>query len=150
MCPSLGNCSPISCSMMHSGLSEGYLSNCIPNTDFYRNNNLSLLYLEFTWNELETYTAWRKLGLSKATIPQINKASAIFWNSTQAEISKFTVEALRRLFITKYQCEYATGKLLIFTKAFLKYLTKIRLDTRYQGFEIFLHKPEALKKNEKM
>jgi len=55
------------------------------------------------------------------------------------------MEVLRKFVVTKYQCEYATGKALNFAKAFLKYLTKIRLDTRYQAFEIFLQKPKALK-----
>ncbi len=55
------------------------------------------------------------------------------------------MEVLRKFVVTKYQCEYAKGKALNFAKAFLKYLTKIHLDTRYQAFEIFLQKPKALK-----
>ena len=37
------------------------------------------------------------------------------------------------------------GETLNFAKAFLKYLTKTRLDVRYQAFEVFLQKPEAPK-----
>jgi hypothetical protein len=55
------------------------------------------------------------------------------------------MDALRKLVVTKYQCEYAKGKVFNFTKAFLKYLTKIRLDTRYQAYEVFLQKTKALK-----
>ena len=119
------------------------MSNSVPNS--YSNNNLSLLQLEFTQDELETYTTSRKVGLSKATIPWINKAAAIFWNSTHGAINKSIVEILRKFVVTKYQCEYAKGKALNFARASLKYLTKIYLYTRYQAFEIFLQKPKAPK-----
>jgi len=55
------------------------------------------------------------------------------------------MKVLCNFIITKYRCEYAKGKVLNFAKAFLKYLTKIHLDTRYQAFEIFLQKRKALK-----
>jgi len=55
------------------------------------------------------------------------------------------MEVLRNFVVTKYHCEYARDKVLNFAKAFLKYLTKTHLDTRYQAFEIFLQKPKALK-----
>jgi integrase len=111
----------------------------------YSNNNLSLLQLEFSQDELETYTASRKVGLNKASIPWISKAAEIFWNSTRGVINKSSLDVLRTFVVTKYQCEYAKGKALNFAKAFLKYLTKVHLDTRYQTFEIFLQKPKALK-----
>jgi len=120
------------------------VSNSSSNPNSY-NNNLILIHLEFTQDELETYTTSRKVGLSKTTIPWINKAAAIFWNSTHGAINKSNIEVLRKFVVTKYQCEYAKGKVLNFSKAFLKYLTKIHLDTRYQAFEIFLQKPKALK-----
>jgi len=62
--------------MMSNLVSQNYSFNSIFNS--YRNNNLSLLQLEFRQNELETHTASRKVGLSKATIPWINKASQTF------------------------------------------------------------------------
>jgi len=130
------------------------VSNSIFSFNSCSNNNLSLLQLEFTHNdthnELETYTTSWKVGLSKATIPWIDKAAAIFWNSTHGAINKSTMEVLRNFVVTKYHCEYARGKVLNFAKAFLKYLTKTHLDTRYQAFEIFLQKPKALKERKNL
>ena len=37
-------------------------------------------------------------------------------------------------------------KMLSFAKAFLKYLTKMRLDSRYCAFELFLEMPKLIKK----
>ena len=45
----------------------------------------------------------------------------------------------------KYRSEYSHIKVLSFAKSFLKYLTKVRLDTRYRAFEIFLERPRAIK-----
>jgi len=124
---------------MSNVISQNYVSHSSFNS--HSNNNLSQLQLEFTKDELDTYTTSRKLGLSKATVPWITKVAAIFWNSTHGAINKSTKEVLHKFVVTKYQCEYARGKALNFAKAFLKYLTKIHLDTRYQAFEIFLQKP---------
>jgi len=134
---------------MSNVLLEYYASNSSFNSYSY-SNNLSLLQLEFAQDELETYTTSRKVGLSKATIPWINKAAAIFWNSTHGAINKSTMEVLRNFVVSMYQCEYAKGKALNFAKAFLRYLTKIQLDTRYQAFEIFLQKPKALKERKNL
>lgn len=101
---------------MFNVLSENYVSNSIPNS--YSNNNLSLLQSEFTQDELETYTTSRKVGLSKETIPWINKAAAIFWNSTHGTINKSTMEILGKFVIAKYQCQYAKAKPLISQKLF--------------------------------
>jgi hypothetical protein len=47
--------------------------------------------------------------------------------------------------LEKYQSTWSKGKILAFAKAFLAYLTKIRLDTRYQAFSIFLELPKEVK-----
>ena len=47
--------------------------------------------------------------------------------------------------LKKYKSEDSKGKILAFAKAFLKYLTKINLDIRYNAFEVFLDRPKALK-----
>jgi len=60
------------------------------------------------------------------------------------------MEVLRNFVVSKYKCEYARGKTLNFAKAFLKYLTKTHLDTRYQAFEIFLQKPKVLKERKNL
>jgi len=47
--------------------------------------------------------------------------------------------------LNKYQSEYSHVKVLSFAKAFLKFLTKARLDSRYHAFEVFLERPRAIK-----
>ncbi|MGB9370839.1 MAG: hypothetical protein WCB79_02750, partial [Halobacteriota archaeon] len=42
--------------------------------------------------------------------------------------------------------DWSRAKTLSFAKAFLKYLTKMRLDTRYGAFELFLEMPKLVKK----
>jgi len=83
--PSLHSTDSPSSLMLSNLLSQNYVPNSSFNSSFnsYSNNNLSLLHLEFTQDELETYSTSRKVGLSRATIPWTNKAAAIFWNSTK-------------------------------------------------------------------
>jgi len=56
-------------------------------------------------------------------------------------VDKTNTDALRYI-LNKYHCDYAKNK-VHFSKAFSKYLTKIRLDTRYYAFSLFLEKPKT-------
>ncbi len=67
------------------------------------------------------------------------------WDCTEGLISKQTVDELRLFVLNKYQSKWSHGKVLSFAKAFLQYLTKIRLDTRYYAFEVFLDRPKVIK-----
>ena len=60
-------------------------------------------------------------------------------------MNKTNIDALCSYVLNKYRCNYAKNKVLNFAKAFLKYLTKTRLDTRYHAFSLFLEKPKILK-----
>jgi len=55
------------------------------------------------------------------------------------------MDRLRTHVLAKYQSQWSRSKTVAFAKAFLKYLTKIRLDTRYQAFTIFLELPRTVK-----
>jgi integrase len=67
------------------------------------------------------------------------------WDCTNGLITKQTVDELRLFVLNKYQSEWSHNKVLSFAKAFLKFLTKVRLDTRYHAFEVFLDRPKFIK-----
>ena len=135
---------------MPNVLSQNYMPNSNFNSYSPNNNNLSILRLEFTQDELEAYTTWQKVGLSKATIPWINKASQTLWNNTEGEISKASLETLRDYVLTKYTDICAKRKVLNFAKAFLRYVAKIRFDTRYKEFDFFLEMSKAVKESKRI
>ena len=85
------------------------------------------------------------LRICDKTIYRIEKAAATFWNITNGTINKENMDALSRFVLKKYNSEDSKGKMLAFAKDFLKYLTRIKLDTRYYTFEVFLELPKALK-----
>ena len=67
------------------------------------------------------------------------------WKFTKGSITKETIDKLRLFVLNKYQSEWSHNKVLSFAKAFLKFLIKVRLDTRYHAFEVFLDRPRAVK-----
>jgi integrase len=75
----------------------------------------------------------------------ITKSAEILWNVTNGTISEATLDSLRKYVLNKYTCNYAKRKVFNFTKAFLKYLMKTRLDVRYRAFELFLEQPKVPK-----
>jgi len=47
--------------------------------------------------------------------------------------------------LQKYSSDCSYSKVVSFTKSFLRYLSKIRMDLRYKSFDLFLDKPRAVK-----
>lgn len=103
------------------------------------------LELTFTKKELEAYTAQRLKGVAKKTQDWIIRASKVFWEQTQGVISYETMSNLREYTLNKWKSEDSWGKVLNFAKSFLEHLAKMRMDTRYLNFSIFLEKPKAVK-----
>jgi integrase len=55
------------------------------------------------------------------------------------------MDVLRQYVLRKYVDVYAKRKVINFSKAFFRYLSKTRFDTRYEAFELFLEMPKVLK-----
>jgi len=108
------------------------------------------LKLAYTPEELKSYTTFRMMGVSAATIPWIKKASKTFWDITDGEISKESIESLRDYVLSKYTDICAKRKVLNFAKAFLRYLTKTLLDTRYKDFDLFLEMSKEVKESKRI
>jgi hypothetical protein len=62
----------------------------------------------------------------------------------QGNLSRDSLEQLRAFLFQKYNDYYAQGKVLNFTKGFLKYQAKLTLDPRYLAFDIFLRDQECV------
>jgi integrase len=107
--------------------------------------SLATLSLDFEIDELCSYTEARSMGLALKSVDWIKRASRIFWRATHGTITKQSMDRLRSYVLEKYQSTWSKGKILAFAKAFLAYLTKTRLDTRYQTFSIFLELPREVK-----
>ena len=60
------------------------------------------------------------------------------------------MHALRLNTLEKYYSEDSKTKILSFSSAFLKYLTKTRLDNRYDAFSVFLERPKTLKQRKRV
>jgi len=101
--------------------------------------------LPFTADELSGYVPNRLIGLAQASCIWIERAAKAFWQTTLGVISQHTLQQLRAETLQRYRSSTSNSKILSFAKSFLSYLTKIRLDTRYLAFGIFLQMPKALK-----
>jgi hypothetical protein len=106
---------------------------------------LANLELAYNQNEFVSYTEFRKTELTRKSADWIDRASRALWLPTSGTISKRKLDNLRETTLAKYNSEDSKGKVLGFAVAFLKYLAKTNLDTRYQSFELFLEKPRHVK-----
>jgi len=107
---------------------------------------LSNLVLLFTKNELCNYVDSRIIGLADTSRDWIVRAARTLRMNTRGEISQEMMGRLRVTTLAQYSSDWSRAKTFSFAKAFLKYLTKMRLDTRYGAFELFLEMPKLVKK----
>ncbi len=110
-----------------------------------REETLGTLTLPYSEDELKGYVNFRTAGLAKKSCDWILRATRHCWDSTGGIISRDKMEQFRATILTKYKSEWSHCKTLAFARSFLKYLTKIRLDTRYYAFCIFLDRPKHVK-----
>jgi integrase len=107
--------------------------------------SLASLELHYTPEELKSFLCFRLAGLSRYSLGWPRRAAAAFWECTQERISKAHMEALRTYALDKFHSSDTQAKFLYYAKAFLTYLTKTRLDSRYESFRLFLELPKAVK-----
>ena len=99
--------------------------------------------MTFVRNELERYTTARTQNISKKSVYWIEKASAILCENTCGFISQTTMKKLHNSILSNYSSHDSWGKVLNFTRSFLKYLSKLHLDPSYQNFTLFLDMPKT-------
>jgi hypothetical protein len=116
-----------------------------PPSVYSGNQTLSNLVLIFSQDELCSYVDARIAGLARKSRDWIVRAAQMLWRISRGEISQTSMAQLRSTILTHYTSAWSHGKMLNFANAFLKYLTKVRLDARYSAFEIFLEMPKLLK-----
>jgi integrase len=107
--------------------------------------SLATLALDFELDELCSYTEARSIGLARKSVDWIKRASTAFWRASRGTVTKQSMDYLRSYVLQKYQSSWSKSKILAFAKAFLAYLTKTRLNTQYQAFNIFLGLPRVVK-----
>ncbi len=106
---------------------------------------LSDIALPFTAGELSGYVSNRLLGLAEPSCIWIERAAKKLWQTTLGVISQHTLQQLRAETLQRYHCSTSHSKILSFAQSFLSYLTKVRLDTLYLAFGIFLQMSKAVK-----
>jgi hypothetical protein len=107
--------------------------------------SLATLTLQYSKEELASYTHFRVSGISEASIPWMKRCSLTFWKATRGTIGKEKCDALREHLCERYADPYAPRKVMNFATAFLKYLSRTHFGTRYQAFDLFLEMPKGLK-----
>ncbi|MGD0171897.1 MAG: hypothetical protein ABSB81_07215 [Halobacteriota archaeon] len=106
--------------------------------------SLASLELYYTPEELESFLSFRLVGLSHYSLGWPRRAAAAFWECTQGRIDKARMEALRTYALDRFCSNGTQAKFLSYARAFLTYLTKTRLDSRYESFRLFLELPKHL------
>jgi hypothetical protein len=106
---------------------------------------MSTFVLQFTREDLVGYLELRSAGLTRASIPWLKKAAELLWDTTRGFVRVGTLRRLRDYVIRKYTDVDAKRKILNFSKAFLRYMSKTTFDSRYAAFDLFLALPKTMK-----
>ena len=109
------------------------------------NGSLSTLELSYSYDELQQYVIKRKCNLSKASLYWIDTAGRLLWEYTRGCIKQNTFEKLKNYVISHYQNKSTWNKILCFVESFLKYMSRLHLNTQYLSFTLFLERPKQVK-----
>jgi len=101
--------------------------------------------LSFTKDELDQYVAHRKEGLAAKSHDWINRSAHALWNCTKGQVSQTSMGALRTFVLEKYASVQVHKIVLGFATAFLKHLSKIKLNSNYLSFAVFLELPRTVR-----
>lgn len=107
--------------------------------------SLATLELRYSEVELTQYTGTRLYKLSPKSQDWIQRASQMFWDFSKGAISQKVLNSLYQNILEKYKSKDSWNKVLNFVRAYLKHLSRLKLDSRYQQFTLFLEPPKSLK-----
>lgn len=100
--------------------------------------------LKYTCEDLLHYTEVRTKGLSYKSVRWLNTSRDIPWEKTKGELST-SLSGLRDSVLDSFKSRGSWSKVFGFTVAFLKYLSKVNFDQRYQHLEAHIELPKALR-----
>jgi integrase len=75
----------------------------------------------------------------------VQRSAKVIWELTRGEISFASIAALKTYALNKYPSVDSRSKILSNSKAFLVFLSRTKIDQRYQSFSIYLDMPRAVK-----
>ncbi len=101
--------------------------------------------LSFTSEELERYTAHRIKGLAPKSQDWIRRADEAVWTVTEGVVSEDSMTALRNYTLKTYSSVESHKKILSFSTAFLKLLSKTTFSQQFQAYTVFLELPKTVK-----
>jgi integrase len=100
--------------------------------------------------DLKGYLNLRSEGLARKTIIWLKKAAELLWNATKGIVSISALQNLRNHVLAKYRDTFAKRKVLQFSRAFLRYMSKTCFDERYAAFDLFLQLPRSVKEQKRV
>ncbi|MGZ7115657.1 MAG: hypothetical protein ACXVI0_11495 [Halobacteriota archaeon] len=99
----------------------------------------------FTRDELDAYRDFRLTGLAARSRDWLIRAPEILWEHTQGVVSRGSLTAFRDYVVDTWPARESHRKLLQFTAAFLKHLSKTTFDPQFQAYTVFLERPKTVK-----
>jgi len=99
--------------------------------------------IEFTQQEL--YDFWHSRGkhLNSNTYGQIKRTIDFIWDICKGRFTQITLQTLTDFYMSKYPSESQREKCFNYTRAFMKYLFKIRMNTNILSFIAIFEKPKT-------
>ncbi|MGZ4934354.1 MAG: hypothetical protein ACXV49_07635 [Halobacteriota archaeon] len=101
--------------------------------------------LSFTHEALERYTAHRIKGLAPKSQDWIHRAHEALWSVTAGVVSEDSMTALRDYTLATYSSVESHKKILSFSTAFLRFLSKTTFNQQFQAYAVFLELPKTVK-----
>ena len=97
----------------------------------------------FTRDDLESYTAHKVLGLARRSQQQIRMISKFIWDELGGTLNRANLQKLAEFYLGRYHSNSSQHKCFVYTRNFLSWLYKYRLDQRLLQLLNTFEKPKV-------
>jgi hypothetical protein len=102
-------------------------------------------YVTFTKEELDLFLKIKTNGLTLRSIQLIRQVAWFIWDNLKGKINQYTLQDLAEFYLSRYSSNSARHKCFVYTRLFLMYLYKSRMDTRLLSYHAIFEKPKNRK-----
>jgi integrase len=99
----------------------------------------------FSKEELNLFLKSKSNGLSKGSTQVIRQITGYIWEQLNGRIDPLSLQNLAEFFISRYPSHSAVHKCFVYTRLFLMYLYKSRMDARLLSYHSLFEKPKNRK-----
>ncbi len=104
----------------------------------------------FTIEDLDSYIEMRSRGREKSTARILSLVRSMLWKELNGSINRQSLSSLSNAILSRYQSDSSIHKFFMYSRGFINYLYKMRMDSRLHAYYSVFEKPKVRREKKLM